>query len=142
MSLWSPPAPAQITRLQVSNGGTTDSLQTQWERPPGELDSYRVLLVHDSSIIKNESVEADATGISFHALKPGALYKVVVTTIRAAQSSRQTVAEGCTGKTGGGSAAYKLVWAQRGEGSEPVLRVCRILLKSRHLSGIFRKCRQ
>lgn len=94
-------APAQVTRLQVSNGGSTDSLQTEWERATGELDSYRLLLVHDSSIIKNQSVEANATGISFYGLRPGALYKVVVTTIRAGHSSRQTVAEGRTGETRG-----------------------------------------
>lgn len=92
-------APAQVTRLQVSNGGSTDSLQTEWERAAGELDSYRLLLVHDSSIIKNQSVEANATGIRFYGLRTGALYKVVVTTIRAGHSSRQTVAEGSTGKT-------------------------------------------
>uniref|UniRef100_A0A671TJ66 Receptor-type tyrosine-protein phosphatase beta-like n=1 Tax=Sparus aurata TaxID=8175 RepID=A0A671TJ66_SPAAU len=89
-------APAQVTRLQVSNGGSTDSLQTTWERASGDLDSYRVLLVHDSSVIKNQSVEADTTSISFHSLRPGALYRVVVTTVRAGHTSRQTVAEGRT----------------------------------------------
>lgn len=93
------PAPAQVARLQVSNGGSTDSLQVQWEQTSGELEFYRILLVHDSIIIKNQSVEANTTGISFHALIPGALYRVVLTTIRAGQSSRQTVAEGRTGKT-------------------------------------------
>ncbi|XP_076588386.1 receptor-type tyrosine-protein phosphatase beta isoform X2 [Chaetodon auriga] len=88
--------PAQVTGLQVSNGGSTDSLQAQWERASGDLDSYRVLLVHDSSVIKNQSVEADATDISFHALRPGALYRVVLTTVRTGQTSRQTVAEGRT----------------------------------------------
>lgn len=93
------PAPAQVTRLRVSNGGSTDSLQVQWEQTSGEVDFYRLLLVHDSIIIKNQSVEANTTGISFHALIPGALYRVVFTTVRAAHSSRQTVAEGRTGET-------------------------------------------
>uniref|UniRef100_A0A667ZSV7 protein-tyrosine-phosphatase n=1 Tax=Myripristis murdjan TaxID=586833 RepID=A0A667ZSV7_9TELE len=88
--------PAQVTELQVSNGGSIDSLQTQWERAHGDLDSYRVLLVHDSSVIKNESVAADTTSLSFLALRPGALYKVVVTTVRAGQASRQNVEEGRT----------------------------------------------
>ncbi|XP_044211802.1 receptor-type tyrosine-protein phosphatase beta-like isoform X1 [Thunnus albacares] len=88
--------PAQVTQLQVSNGGTTDSLHTQWERASGDLDSYRVLLVHDSSVIKNESVTANTTSLSFHALRPGALYRVVLTTVRAGRASRQTVAEGRT----------------------------------------------
>ncbi|KAK2842858.1 hypothetical protein Q5P01_013058 [Channa striata] len=88
--------PAQGSSLQVSNAGTTDSLQAQWKRASGDLDSYRVLLVHDSSVIKNESVEADTTSISFNSLKPGALYGVVLTTVRAGHSSRQTVAKGHT----------------------------------------------
>ncbi|KAF1386262.1 hypothetical protein PFLUV_G00092690, partial [Perca fluviatilis] len=88
--------PAQVGGLRVSNLGSTDSLQTQWERAAGDLDSYRVLLVHDSSVIKNESVPADATSIVFHALRPGALYRVVLTSVRAGQTSRQTVAEGRT----------------------------------------------
>lgn len=86
-----------MVQLQVSNDGTTDSLQAQWQRPPGELDSYRLLLVHDSSIIKNQSVEANTTSISFNGLRPGALYKVVLTTSRAGKNSRQTVVEGRTG---------------------------------------------
>uniref|UniRef100_A0A667ZM29 protein-tyrosine-phosphatase n=1 Tax=Myripristis murdjan TaxID=586833 RepID=A0A667ZM29_9TELE len=89
-----------LTSLASVTGWTTnlyiDSLQTQWERAHGDLDSYRVLLVHDSSVIKNESVAADTTSLSFLALRPGALYKVVVTTVRAGQASRQNVEEGRT----------------------------------------------
>ena len=92
------PAPAQVTSLRVTNGGSTDSLQTQWEQATGELDSYHVLLIHDSSVIKNESAPAHTMAYSFLALKPGALYRVVVTTIRAGQASRQSVAEGRTGR--------------------------------------------
>lgn len=90
--------PAQVVQLLVYNNGTTDSLQAQWERPSGELDSYRLLLVHDSSVIKNQSIEANATDVSFHGLRSGALYKVVLTTSTAGKDSRQTVVEGRTGK--------------------------------------------
>uniref|UniRef100_A0A3B4T6M6 protein-tyrosine-phosphatase n=1 Tax=Seriola dumerili TaxID=41447 RepID=A0A3B4T6M6_SERDU len=89
-------SPAQVGRLQVSNLGTTDSLRAQWLRASGDLDSYEVLLVHDSSVIKNESVEANATSVGFHALRAGALYRVVLTTVRAGHTSRQVVAEGRT----------------------------------------------
>lgn len=104
--LCDPSALAQVRGLQVSNGGSTDGLQVQWQQTSGQLDFYRILLVHDSIIIKNQSVEANRTSISFHALIPGALYRVVLTSTRAAQSSRQTVAEGRTGKPclGGGAA--------------------------------------
>ncbi|XP_069028817.1 receptor-type tyrosine-protein phosphatase beta-like isoform X2 [Embiotoca jacksoni] len=89
-------APAAVGRLQVSNLGSTDSLEAQWQPASGDLDSYRVLLVHESSVIKNESVTADTSSVSFLALRPGALYRVVVTTVRAGHTSRQTVAEGRT----------------------------------------------
>ena len=92
-------APAQVGVLRLSNLGTIDSLQALWERAYGDLDSYRLLLVHDSSVIKNESVDASSTAVTFHALRAGALYRVVLTTVRAGHASRQTVAEGRTGKT-------------------------------------------
>uniref|UniRef100_A0A3B4Z1F1 protein-tyrosine-phosphatase n=1 Tax=Stegastes partitus TaxID=144197 RepID=A0A3B4Z1F1_9TELE len=82
--------------LQLSNLGSTSSLQARWEPASGELDSYQVLLVHDSSVIKNESVTADTGSVSFPGLRPGALYRVVVTTVRNGLTSRQTVAEGRT----------------------------------------------
>ncbi|KAK5866709.1 hypothetical protein PBY51_011269 [Eleginops maclovinus] len=88
--------PAQVSELHLGVQSSTDSLQARWQRASGKLDSYRVLLVCDSSIIKNESVAADATSITFHLLRPGALYRAVLTTVRAGLSSRQTVAEGRT----------------------------------------------
>ncbi|KAM9351705.1 receptor-type tyrosine-protein phosphatase beta [Symphorus nematophorus] len=89
-------APAQVSQLQVSNGGSTDSLRAQWDGASGDVDSYRVLLVHDSSVIKNESVEAETRSVVFSGLRAGALYRVVLTTITAGLTSRQTVAEGRT----------------------------------------------
>ncbi|XP_034442989.1 receptor-type tyrosine-protein phosphatase beta-like isoform X2 [Hippoglossus hippoglossus] len=89
-------APAQVGVLRLSNLGTIDSLQALWERAYGDLDSYRLLLVHDSSVIKNESVDANSTAVTFHALRAGSLYRVVLTTVRAGHASRQTVAEGRT----------------------------------------------
>ncbi|XP_028286509.1 receptor-type tyrosine-protein phosphatase beta [Parambassis ranga] len=94
VSAWT--SPAQVHGLHISNLGSTDSLQAQWEPASGDLNSYQVLLVHDSSVIKNESVMADTNSICFQALRPGALYRVVVTTVRAGHTSRQTVAEGRT----------------------------------------------
>ncbi|CAL8358901.1 unnamed protein product [Lota lota] len=88
--------PSQVSVLQLYSAGTTDSLRARWERAQGDLDSYRVLLVHDSSVIKNDSVGPDTRSLSFPGLRPGALYRVVVTTVRAGQLSRQAVAEGRT----------------------------------------------
>lgn len=88
--------PAQVSRLLLGVQSSTDSLQASWQRASGVLDSYRILLVSDSSVIKNESVAADATSTTFHLLRPGALYRAVLTTVRAGLSSRQMVAEGHT----------------------------------------------
>lgn len=41
---------------------------------------------------------ANVSSLSFQALRPGALYRVVVTTVRVGHTSRQTVSEGRTGK--------------------------------------------
>lgn len=91
---WTIPAP--VSRLQVFNLNSTDSLEAQWELAPGDQDLYQVLLVRDSSIIKNKSVAANISSITFQNLRPGAQYKVVVTTVRAGLTSRQAVAEGRT----------------------------------------------
>ncbi|XP_035257470.1 receptor-type tyrosine-protein phosphatase beta-like isoform X1 [Anguilla anguilla] len=88
--------PAEVKNLRVSNQGRTDSLQTSWECAAGDVDSYRLLLVHDSIVIKNESVPNVTAAYHFHSLKPGALYRVVVTTVSGGLASRQTVAEGRT----------------------------------------------
>uniref|UniRef100_A0A8C7X579 protein-tyrosine-phosphatase n=1 Tax=Oryzias sinensis TaxID=183150 RepID=A0A8C7X579_9TELE len=80
----------------TSTLGSTNSLQTLWEPASGDLDWYQVLLVHDSSVIKNESVGVNTSHVVFQELKPGALYKVVVTTVRAGLTSKQAVGEGRT----------------------------------------------
>ncbi|RXM98725.1 Receptor-type tyrosine-protein phosphatase beta, partial [Acipenser ruthenus] len=88
--------PSQVTNLTISNQGTTDSLHATWARARGDIESYRVLLIHESIVIKNESVSADTAGYHFNSLKPGSLYRVVVTTVSGVIPSRQTVAEGRT----------------------------------------------
>uniref|UniRef100_A0A8C9VTA8 protein-tyrosine-phosphatase n=1 Tax=Scleropages formosus TaxID=113540 RepID=A0A8C9VTA8_SCLFO len=89
--------PAAVTHLHLSNQGLTDCLDSSWQSAVGDVDSYRVLLVRNGVIIKNESVLADTTSCRFHGLGPGALYKVVVTSISKGLSSKQVVKEGHTG---------------------------------------------
>ncbi|KAL4660246.1 receptor-type tyrosine-protein phosphatase beta isoform X1 [Arapaima gigas] len=88
--------PAVVTHLHLSNQGLTDSLESSWQRALGDIDSYRVLLVHDGTIIKNESISAGTTSCRFHALRPGALYKVAVTSISRGLSSKQVFQESHT----------------------------------------------
>uniref|UniRef100_A0A8D0G8G8 protein-tyrosine-phosphatase n=1 Tax=Sphenodon punctatus TaxID=8508 RepID=A0A8D0G8G8_SPHPU len=88
--------PAQVTNLNVSNQGMTNSLFTNWTRALGDVESYQVLLIHENVVIKNESVPGETNRYHFHSLKPGGLYSVVVTTVSGGMSSRQTITEGRT----------------------------------------------
>lgn len=90
--------PAQVTGLTVANQGSTNSLFTNWSRALGDVDSYQVLLIHENVVIKNETVPSETNRYHFSPLKPGGLYSVVVTTVSGGISSRQTIAEGRTGK--------------------------------------------
>ncbi|XP_051818434.1 receptor-type tyrosine-protein phosphatase beta [Antechinus flavipes] len=88
--------PAQVTGLNVFNQGTTNSLFTNWTRAQGDIEFYQVLLIHENVVIKNDSVSSEISSYSFHSLKPGSLYSVVVTTFSGGISSRQMVGEGQT----------------------------------------------
>ncbi|XP_057597902.1 receptor-type tyrosine-protein phosphatase beta isoform X3 [Hippopotamus amphibius kiboko] len=88
--------PAQVTGLHVANQGTTSSLFTNWTQALGDIDFYQVLLIHENVVIKNESVSSETSRYSFHSLKAGSLYSVVVTTVSGGISSRQVVVEGRT----------------------------------------------
>lgn len=90
--------PAQVTGLHVANQGTTSSLFTNWTQASGDIDFYQVLLIHENVVIKNESVSSETSRYSFHSLKSGSLYSMVVTTVSGGISSRQVVVEGRTGK--------------------------------------------
>uniref|UniRef100_A0A8C9E671 protein-tyrosine-phosphatase n=1 Tax=Phocoena sinus TaxID=42100 RepID=A0A8C9E671_PHOSS len=88
--------PAQVTGLHVANQGTTSSLFTNWTQASGDIDFYQVLLIHENVVIKNESVSSETSRYSFHSLKSGSLYSMVVTTVSGGISSRQVVVEGRT----------------------------------------------
>ncbi len=95
--VWS--VPAQVTQLRVSNQGSTDALQVRWDGAAGAVDLYHVLLIHDSVVMKNESVPHNVTSYHFQGLRSGALYRTVLTTVHRGDLSRQTVADGRTGNT-------------------------------------------
>lgn len=97
MCVWS--VPAQVTHIQVSNDGSTDALQVRWDRGAGAVDLYRLLLIHDSVVMKNESVPSNITSFHFQELRSGALYRTVVTAVHSGVLSRQTIADGRTGNT-------------------------------------------
>ncbi|KAK3564823.1 hypothetical protein QTP86_027966, partial [Hemibagrus guttatus] len=88
--------PAGITQLNVNNEGTTDSLRVSWAKSEGDVDLYRMLLIQNSIVIRNESVTSQQTSHRFHMLRTGAHYKVVVISMKNGVSSKQRVSEGCT----------------------------------------------
>ncbi|XP_048861461.1 receptor-type tyrosine-protein phosphatase beta-like isoform X2 [Brienomyrus brachyistius] len=85
--------PAEVTRLSIDNEGSADSLRASWDRATGDVDSYRVLLIHDTAVIKNETVAADITSYHFPSLRPGTLYRVAVTALSGGLPSGEVVAE-------------------------------------------------
>ncbi|XP_052453793.1 receptor-type tyrosine-protein phosphatase beta [Carassius gibelio] len=88
--------PAQVPQLRVSNQGRSDALQVCWDGASGAVDLYRILLIHHSVVMKNESVPPNVTSYHFQGLRSGALYRTVLTTVHKGDLSRQTVAEGRT----------------------------------------------
>ncbi|XP_060740643.1 receptor-type tyrosine-protein phosphatase beta-like [Tachysurus vachellii] len=88
--------PAGVTKLIVSNEGTTDALRVSWTKAEGDADLYRVLLIQNSIVIRNESVISQQTSHSFHMLRSGTHYRVVVISMKNGVSSKQRVSEGYT----------------------------------------------
>ncbi|XP_053538070.1 receptor-type tyrosine-protein phosphatase beta isoform X2 [Ictalurus punctatus] len=88
--------PASVTQLNVNNEGTTDSLRVSWTKAEGDVDLYRMLLIQNIIVIRNESVTSQQSSYSFHMLKSGTPYRVVVISMKNGVSSKQRVSEGCT----------------------------------------------
>ncbi|XP_060784544.1 receptor-type tyrosine-protein phosphatase beta-like isoform X2 [Neoarius graeffei] len=88
--------PAGVTQLSVNNEGKTDSLRVSWTKAEGDVDSYRMLLIQNSIVIRNESVISQQTSHSFYKLRSGTPYRVVVISMKNGAESKQRVSEGCT----------------------------------------------
>ncbi|KAF7707793.1 hypothetical protein HF521_019011, partial [Silurus meridionalis] len=88
--------PASVTHLTVHNEGTTDSLHVSWNKAEGDVDFYRLLLIQNSIVIRNESVTSQQISHTFHMLKSGSPYRVVMISMKNGVSSKQRVSEGCT----------------------------------------------
>ncbi|KAF5907896.1 receptor-type tyrosine-protein phosphatase beta-like, partial [Clarias magur] len=81
--------PHEVTTLKLNNMRTTDSLNATWDEPQGDLDSYELLLIYNEELVHNLSVPANTTTVHFPRLKPGALYKLLLSTISGEQRSKQ-----------------------------------------------------
>ncbi|XP_026863299.2 receptor-type tyrosine-protein phosphatase beta [Electrophorus electricus] len=85
--------PQEVTRLKLDNMHTTDSLQASWEKPPGDLDYYQVLLLYNNKAVYNTSVPANSTSVHLPGLRAGASYRLLGITVSGEQVSKQAVAE-------------------------------------------------
>ncbi|KAF6714483.1 Receptor-type tyrosine-protein phosphatase beta [Oryzias melastigma] len=67
--------PTELRTVKLRSSGV-DSLQASWEKPPGDVDSYRLTLLQDSFVLQNHSVPASSSSLLLTRLTPGALYRL------------------------------------------------------------------
>ncbi|ROL52166.1 Receptor-type tyrosine-protein phosphatase beta [Anabarilius grahami] len=85
--------PLKVNHLKLSNMGKTDSLNASWEKPLGDLDFYYLMLLRGEQTVHNISVPANTTSTLLPFLRPGALHKLMVTTVSRSQTSKLAMAE-------------------------------------------------
>lgn len=88
--------PMEVRRVHLSNQGHVDSLQASWELPPGDLDYCSLELLHNNQAVQNHTVPANTTSLQLSDLRPGASYRLVVSTVSGGMVSKPAVAEGRT----------------------------------------------
>ncbi|XP_015818255.3 receptor-type tyrosine-protein phosphatase beta [Nothobranchius furzeri] len=72
--------PMALRMLHLSTLGA-DGLQASWEKPPGDVDEYTLMLLQDSSVVQNHRVPAGSSSLVLAGLTPGALYRLQATTV-------------------------------------------------------------
>uniref|UniRef100_A0A9J8AXI2 protein-tyrosine-phosphatase n=1 Tax=Cyprinus carpio carpio TaxID=630221 RepID=A0A9J8AXI2_CYPCA len=85
--------PLKVNHLKLSNKGQSDSLNASWEKPSGDLDFYNLALLWIGQMVHNVSVSANTTATLLPFLRPGALHKLLVTTVSGSQTSKLAEAE-------------------------------------------------
>ncbi|KAM9403064.1 receptor-type tyrosine-protein phosphatase beta [Salvelinus alpinus] len=88
--------PMEVRRVHLSNQGHVDSLQASWELPPGDLDYCSLEVLHNNQAVQNHTVPANTTSLQLRDLRPGASYRLLVSTVSGGMVSKQAVAEGRT----------------------------------------------
>uniref|UniRef100_A0A3B3TMT4 protein-tyrosine-phosphatase n=1 Tax=Poecilia latipinna TaxID=48699 RepID=A0A3B3TMT4_9TELE len=66
-----------VSMILLSSSGV-DSLQVTWKKPPGDVDSYNLILLQNKY---NHSVPAGSNSLVLTGLTPGALYRLQAATI-------------------------------------------------------------
>ncbi|XP_029428450.1 receptor-type tyrosine-protein phosphatase V-like isoform X2 [Rhinatrema bivittatum] len=75
--------PLGLSKVNMTNKGSSDSLCIFWEKAAGRRDSYEVILYHAGvrSITRNASVGGDAQNFTFSDLTPGKKYLVEIISV-------------------------------------------------------------
>ncbi|XP_047245590.1 receptor-type tyrosine-protein phosphatase beta isoform X2 [Girardinichthys multiradiatus] len=73
-------APMALRTISLSNSGV-NSLQVTWEKPPGDVDSYKLALLQNSVVVQNHSVPAGSASLVLTGLTPGTLYRLQAATV-------------------------------------------------------------
>ncbi|XP_068442248.1 receptor-type tyrosine-protein phosphatase beta-like [Clinocottus analis] len=67
------PMALRVITLRSSGVGC---LQASWEKPPGDVDSFSLILLQDSVPVQNHSVPVGSSSLLLGGLIPGALYRL------------------------------------------------------------------
>ncbi|KAM9327847.1 receptor-type tyrosine-protein phosphatase beta [Pholidichthys leucotaenia] len=81
--------PMALRSITLSTLGV-DSLQASWEKPPGDVDSYRLTVLRDSVVVQNYSVPIESSSLLLAGLTPGALYRLEAATVAGELRSKTT----------------------------------------------------
>lgn len=89
----------EVSNLKVTNDGTLTSLKVKWQRPPGNVDSYNIMLSHQGTTQESRILAPQLTETQFKGLTPGRLYEVTISCV-SGELSAQKMAVGRTGEAG------------------------------------------
>ncbi|KAM6895658.1 receptor-type tyrosine-protein phosphatase beta [Xenentodon cancila] len=67
--------PMALRSINLSSSGI-DRLQASWEKPPGDIEWYSLMLLKDGVVVQNRSVPAAASSLQLLGLTPGTLYRL------------------------------------------------------------------
>ncbi|KAK7896768.1 hypothetical protein WMY93_022093 [Mugilogobius chulae] len=110
--------PMPLKMMTLSSAGV-NSLQLLWEKPPGDVELYKVTLFQQSKIVQNYSVPEGQTSLLLSGLTPGTLYSLQAATVSGGVQSKPTNLEGRTApasvsdittSNGGRSDALQVSW--------------------------------
>nr|XP_057923395.1 receptor-type tyrosine-protein phosphatase beta isoform X2 [Doryrhamphus excisus] len=87
--------PVALSAVTLRSVGV-DSLQASWEKPRGDVDSYKVVLLKDGVAVHNHSLPVGSASLLMAGLVPGALYRLQAVTVSGGVESKATSLEGRT----------------------------------------------